>query len=366
MNLVFAEQVDLSQYTTLRVGGVADYLVEVTNKNELKEALTFAKEKTKTRPLILGGGSNLLIPDEGYRGLVIRMKSSGITFSETGNETVLVTATAGEGWDDLVNETTKKGLSGLERLSGIPGTVGAAPVQNINAYGASASDTIDTVAVFDTVTDSVRILSQEECRLGYRDSIFKQIAGKDLIVLSVTFKLSKHIQNETAYRSASQSIERYLLEQNISDPNPADVRKAVLHIRSKIGMLEGQFRSAGSFFKNTTVSPEKFNYILDVVEKNFSVLGKKLMPWHWTLPSGEVKVSTAFLMECSPYNKQTCDVTKTKNPVGLSPLHSLSIVTKENATTNDVKKFVKEIQNTLRNIFAVTIETEVIFIKNNS
>ena len=360
MQLDIKKNVPLAQYTTLQVGGVADYVVEVTSVEEVQVACEFAQQ-THTPLLILGGGSNVLISDQQLHRLVIINKITGVTCVPCDNH-VLVTAGAGENWDSFVESLINQGLGGLENLSGIPGTVGAAPVQNINAYGASVADSIEQVEVYDVATNTLRTLSSSECDFGYRDSIFKKSQGKQLIVVSVTFKVAAMAAANLSYRSASQSIERYLLEKNISSPTVADVRQAVLYVRSNIGMLLGQFRSAGSFFKNTVVSAEKFTRIEEVVKKDFAEINERLSPWHWRLPNGEEKIATAFLLECSPYNKNTYGNKRWNDVVGISPKHSLSVITFDGATATDVHEFVKEIKESVKNIFGVVLETEVDFI----
>lgn len=361
MELNIQKNVPLHQYTTLRVGGVADYFVEVKSVEELKKAASFATQNSLPL-LVLGGGSNVLIADGALHLFVIKNELKGVTYQHVADSVVLAKAGAGEDWDNIVEQTVARGLCGLENLSGIPGTVGAAPVQNINAYGATVADVIDSVEVYDSATDTLRTLTAIECCFGYRDSIFKQPAGRHFIVVSVTFKLQATSTVNLSYRSSSQSIERYLIEKNITTPTLTDVREAVLHVRSNIGMLLGQFRSAGSFFKNTIVSKEKFAVIESIVGKEFADIGKRLAPWHWQLEGGDEKVATAFLLECSSYNKNTYGCKAWKGVVGISPKHSLSVVTQEGATAKDVTDFVEEIKTSVKNIFAVTLETEVDYI----
>ncbi|MEK7462358.1 MAG: FAD-binding protein, partial [Patescibacteria group bacterium] len=231
MALNVQQNVLLAPYTTLQIGGAADYLCEVSSTKELVAACQLALLTGKP-PLILGGGSNLLINDHGYRGWVLLMKNKGVSLqTDTSSKETLVRAAAGEDWDTLVEYTVEQGLCGLENLSGIPGTVGAAPVQNINAYGATVADKITSVEVYDYVNDKVLIFSKTECQFGYRDSIFKQAAGASLIVTAVTFSLAPADKANLAYRSASQSIEHYLKEIGITEPTPLQVRAAVLEAR---------------------------------------------------------------------------------------------------------------------------------------
>jgi UDP-N-acetylmuramate dehydrogenase len=359
MAIKVQQNVSLGQYTTLQVGGVSDYVIEVDSVTALQEACEFASTHTKLPPLVLGLGSNVLIGDEGYRGAVLLMRIQGVR-EVIDDDGIQLTAMAGEDWDGLVLYTTKNGWWGLENLSGIPGTVGASPIQNINAYGASVSDSIVSVSVYDVVQNKIYSLSKEACRFGYRDSIFKHADMKHCVVVSVTFVLQKTIVKNISYKSSSQSIEKIMAEKNILTPTAPDVREAVLQARGTIGMLEGMFRSAGSFFKNTIVTNEQFTKVLAKVETDFPELNDKFSPWYWRLDDQSVKLSTAFLLECSPYNKSTFGIKRHRGVVGLSPKHSLSIVTEAGATAADVKDFVEIIILSVKNIFAVTIESEVI------
>jgi UDP-N-acetylmuramate dehydrogenase len=357
------ENVELAEYTTLKVGGVADCFVVVKTVDEVKEAGRQA-ELAALPLFVLGGGSNVLIADGRLNMFVIKNEILGITYTPHADGTVRVTAGAGESWDALVEATVAKGLSGLQNLSGIPGTVGASPVQNINAYGATVADVIESVEVYDAGSDTLKTLGVAQCQFGYRDSIFKRPEGKSLIVLSVTFILTPTTEINISYRSSSQSIEKYLSEKNITTPTVGDVREAVLHVRSNIGMLLGQFRSAGSFFKNTIVSAQQFLLIEEIVNRDFAETGARLTPWHWPLKGGEEKIATAFLLECSPYNKNTYGIKRFRDVVGISPRHSLSVVTEDGATASDVIQFVEEIKSSVKNIFGVTLETEVDYISS--
>lgn len=361
MELDIKRRVSLAQYTTLHVGGVADYFVTVSTMKELREAWHFARVHS-VPVIMLGGGSNVLIAEGEIHNLVIKNELRGIQFDQDGSDRVLVTAAAGEPWDSFVAKTTEQGLSGLENLSGIPGTVGASPVQNINAYGVSVADTIVSVEVYDGILDEVRVLKTNECTFGYRDSLFKKSQNKHLVVTAVTFALSLAPITNLTYRSSSQSVERYLQEKNITTPQSKDVREAILHVRHNIGMLEGQFRSAGSFFKNTIVTKNQFAHITEIVTRDYFETSEKLSPWYWHLPTGEVKIATAFLLECSPFNKHTYGNKRFNGVVGMSPLHSLSVVTEEGATATDVLAFVDLIKESIKKVFEVELQVEVDFI----
>lgn len=355
------ENIPLAAHTTLHVGGVAAYFHRLTDEQVLPELAVFAQTH-KVPVWVLGGGSNVLVGDGVIKRLVLKNELTGMVFAPSVDGGVCVTVAAGESWDGFVAAVVARGLAGVENLSGIPGTVGAAPIQNINAYGAQVADVIESVRVFDIRAMHERVLTAAECAFGYRDSIFKHAAGTDLVVLEVTFLLTKTTTANLQYRSSSQSVARYLEELGVAEPSLADVRAAILYVRSNIGMLAGQFRSAGSFFKNTIVSKEQFAEIESVVHETFSELDEKMSPWHWEVSEAEEKISTAFLLECSAYNKRTYGKKRFKEAVGISPKHSLSVVTEAGATTADVLEFVALIVSAVENIFGVTIEPEVNFV----
>ncbi len=362
MNPQIRENVSLAEYTTLQVGGKARYFTVLNDEKTLPVIVEFA-QSSNLPVTILGDGSNMLVADGVLSRLVIKNELKGIDFKLVDDGSTLVTVAAGENWDNFVETVIRKDLAGLENLSGIPGTVGASPVQNINAYGVSVGDLIKEVMVFDTVSMQQRVLSAKDCEFGYRESVFKKPVGANLIVTAVTFRFAPTGKTNLSYRSASQSIEKYLVEQKIKEPTLIEIRQAVLHIRKNIGMVPGCFRSAGSFFKNTILSTVEFARLEILVRENFLDISERLSPWHWSLPDGSVKVSTAFLMECTPYNKQTYGMKRWRDVVGLSPFHSLSIVTEAGATAGDVKEFAQLITNSVKEIFGVDIESEVNFIE---
>jgi UDP-N-acetylmuramate dehydrogenase len=358
----YHEQHPLAPHTTLGVGGPARYFAEITSLEELRAGVAFATERSL--PLhILGRGSNSLIADEGFDGVVLKMALSGVEF---GHERVggvcVVKAAAGEEWDAFVASCVTRGLWGLENLSGIPGTVGAAPIQNINAYGASVSDTIESVEVFHAPSNRVRTLTHTQCLFGYRDSIFKQHPNDGYIVTGVTFNLSRTPRTNVAYRSATNAIERYFAEHNITEPSLADIREGVIAIRTKIGMVEGAYSSAGSFFTNTILPADEFARMHAVIEELYAEKSASLSPWYWELPDGQVKVSTAFLMECTPYNKTAFAGKAFRDRVGISPVHTLSIINLGGARAKDIVDFVEAIRAEVRGQFGVTLATEVCYV----
>ncbi len=362
MPVYIKKDVLLAPFTTLAIGGRAKYFVEVEDEDVLIEAVRWAHEN-HVRITVLGGGSNVLIADDGIDGLVIKMSLRGITVEHCDDTYTYVRASAGEVWDDFVAWAVAQGLWGVENLSGIPGSVGASPVQNINAYGAMVSDVIEQVSAYHSAIGEKYILSKDECQFVYRDSFFKTEAGKSYIITSVLFKLEKEKKVNVAYKSSSQSIKNFLEKENSIDPTSSDVRRAVLHTRKNIGMLLGMVQSAGSFFKNVIATKEEFMHLDAVVSERHREKSERLAPWHWSLPEGKEKVSTAFLMECTPYNKASYKDKTFNGAVGISPFHTLSIINCGGAHASDVVAFSSEIISAVYEEFGVTIETEVCHLK---
>lgn len=240
------ENVSLAEHTTLHLGGLARFFVSVQTLEELRDALTFAKEKAHP-VFILGGGSNVLFSDLGWSGLVIHMALLGRAYTEDSKGDAQVIAHAGEVWDQLVEESVGQGLWGLENLSRIPGTVGAAPVQNIGAYGVEVKDVIDWVEVLDTETNTMHLLSVSECAFGYRDSIFKHEKGKKYIVTRVAFRLSTHPKPKLEYKDLREYFD------GRKDVRVSEVRDAVNTIRERKFPNMAKIGTAGSFFKNPVV-----------------------------------------------------------------------------------------------------------------
>ena len=191
--------VSLASLTTLKTGGKAKYFFVAKNEKDVVDAASFAR-KEKLPIFVLGGGSNVLVSSDGFPGVVIKMETKDISYSEDIGGSVIVHAEAGASWDALVAETVERSLWGLENLSGIPGTVGAAPIQNIGAYGAEAKDAIESLRAIDARTGEEKVFSKAECRFDYRDSFFKIPEGKNFIILEVVFRLSKTAKPNISYK----------------------------------------------------------------------------------------------------------------------------------------------------------------------
>ncbi|RBY91510.1 UDP-N-acetylmuramate dehydrogenase [Blastococcus sp. TBT05-19] len=323
--------VRLAELTTLAVGGPAERLIEVESAAELVGAVRDADEAG--RPLLLiGGGSNLIAPDEGWPGDVVAVRSRGI--ERSGDR---LTVQAGEDWDSLVAHTVADRLAGMEALSGIPGSTGATPVQNVGAYGQEVAQTITAVRVYDRSEKAERTLTPDECGFAYRDSRLKREPGR-FVVLEVEFELEPgELSAPVGYAELART-----LGVEIGERAPlADVREAVLGLRRGKGMVwdpaDPDSRSAGSFFTNPIVPVER------AVEGCPS----------WPAGEGLVKLSAAWLVQHSGFGRGTRD-----GRVGTSSRHSLALTTEDGATAAELLAFADRIIATAQEKFGVTLERE--------
>ena len=244
MNITRA--INLKKYTTLKVGGDAEYFVSVSTQEELLEAVLYAK-KTELPITILGGGSNVLVSDDGIKGLVVHIQLTGISQVVT-DDAVLVTAQAGEALDAVVAYAVEKKLWGIENLSHIPGSVGATPVQNVGAYGVEVGDVIQSVTVFNCDTEAIEVLKRDVCNFAYRHSLFKTKEGKKYIIISVTFALQSIARPQLSYKD----LQSYFIDN--PQPSLEEIRRAVIIIRAGKFPDWHEVGTAGSFFKNPTVT----------------------------------------------------------------------------------------------------------------
>jgi UDP-N-acetylmuramate dehydrogenase len=244
MTIRVEQHIPLSKHTTLQVGGTADYFVEVHNTDEIQQALQFAHE-TAVPVAVLGGGSNVLVSDAGYRGLVIKNNLTGITDTVYG-EHVYLKVGSGEVFDDVVRYAVAKNFWGLENLSAIPGTVGATPIQNVGAYGVEVSSLITEVSALHKQTAEPKNFSKADCQFGYRDSFFKTPAGKDWIITEVVFKLSLRQSPQLEYGALGELKADLTL-------TPEKIRKQVMSIRAGKFPDWQTVGTAGSFFKNPII-----------------------------------------------------------------------------------------------------------------
>ena len=347
MALQIEENVSLANYTTLKIGGKARFFVRANHENEIIEALRYA-DKNNLKVFILGGGSNVLIADEGFDGLVLQIALKGISVGETLNE-FIVTADAGEDWDGFCQFCVGENMQGVECLSGIPGFVGASPVQNIGAYGQDVSETIAAVRVFDRNENQIKILSNADCGFAYRTSVFNTSQANRYIVLAVTFALERGGKPKIAYND----LQEFFGEKT---PTLHETRRAVLRIRAAKSMViyaaDPNSKSVGSFFKNPIVSKEEFAKI----EKRAALVGFESIPL-FKADENKVKIPAAWLIENSGFRKGY-----SQGNAGISSRHTLAIINRGNATAKDILELKGEIQTKVKEIFDVELKPEPIFV----
>jgi UDP-N-acetylmuramate dehydrogenase len=344
------ENIALAPLTTFRVGGPARYLIEACSESDIREALAFAAEKHL--PLfILGGGSNLVVSDDGWPGLVLKIALKGIEFEFQGEDAVFH-ARAGENWDDFVAYTVERNCAGVECLSGIPGTVGGTPVQNVGAYGQEVSQTISAVRVLEIATGKVSEFSKEQCGFSYRSSIFNQHAAGKYIVLEVTFRLKQNGLPTLKYADLQKF---FAVEQKT--PSLRQVRDAVRQIRQSKAMLlvrgDEDCRSAGSFFKNPIVSAEEATRIEQRAQQRTP---GRVVP-RYPMEDGRLKLAAAWLVE-----QAGCHKGYSRGPVGVSRKHSLAIVNRGDATAQDIIALKNEIQQKVLDVWGVRLQLEPVFV----
>lgn len=348
------EQTDvpLAPLTTLRLGGPADRLIRTESREELIELVRSA-DAAGEPVLVLAGGSNVVIADRGFAGTVIQVATSGIDSRVTDDGRVEMTAEAGEPWDEFVACTIGDEAAGVECLSGIPGSCGATPIQNVGAYGQEVSSTITSVEVLERATGEVREMPAAECGFGYRTSRFK--SNDEFVVLSVTFLLDPSPESEpVAYQQLADALG---IDPGMRAPLPA-VRETVLELRRGKSMVidteDPDSVSAGSFFTNPVLSEVEMR---DLERRATELLGPDTPPPSWPTTDGKFKTSAAWLIERSGFRRGYGD-----GPAGLSQSHTLAVVNRGGASTAELVAFAREIANGVRATFGVSLVPEPVFI----
>lgn len=337
------ENVELAPLTTLGVGGAARYFLEVFTEDELAAALVWARENG-IDVFVLGGGSNIVVADSGFGGLVIKISLMDICEVARSGDQVEMSVGAGEEWDGFVAFAVERGLAGVECLSGIPGLVGGTPVQNVGAYGQEVSETIVSVRCLDRKSGAMVELANGECGFGYRRSIFNSTELNRYIVTNVKFRLAVNGAPKLAYR---ELIERFAGQ----TPSLGEVREAVLGIRRGKSMVidpaDTNSRSAGSFFKNPLITVAKYDELS-------GLLGE--VP-KFPAANGMVKVPAAWLIENAGFAKGFV-----LNRAGISTKHSLAIVNKGGAGSDDIVELKDLIRSAVESKFGILLEPEPIFV----
>lgn len=344
----------LGHHTTIGVGGAARYFLSATTLQDALYALDWAHERNL--PLaILGGGSNVVIADRGVPGLVLQLAMRGWQFVEYDGESILLRVAAGERWDYVVEHAVSEGWAGIECLSGIPGQVGATPIQNVGAYGQQVSETIHEVQAIDLTSGATRSFAANECEFGYRTSRFKTRDAGRYLITEVTYRLWVNTPPDVRYAE----LAAYLAEQKISSPTLAQVRGAVRAIRARKSMLidpeDPNSRSCGSFFVNPVVSREKFQEIVTLARRKGMITDAQFPP-HYS-SGDEVKISAAWLIEHAGLRRGT-----RLGRAGLSPKHALAIINLGGATAQDIIALAKLVRMQVADVFGVVLQPEPVFI----
>jgi UDP-N-acetylmuramate dehydrogenase len=343
----------LADYTTLGLGGPARSFVSAASEAELIDAVK-AADAAAEPVLLIGGGSNLVISDEGFPGPVIHVNTRGVGYaSADDNGAVDVTVAAGEDWDGVVAATVAEGLAGLESLSGIPGRAGATPIQNVGAYGREVAEVITRVRAYDRQENQILVLGNEDCSFAYRTSLFKS-TGARYVVLDVTFRLARQaLSLPVKYAELATELGVALGK----GAGVGEVRSAVLKIRSRKGMVlspgDPDTRSAGSFFTNPIITAADFA----AVEAAASARGAGPVP-KYDAGDGLVKVPAAWLIEHAGFAKGY----GAPSPARVSSKHTLALVNTGSATTADLLALAREIVSGVRSAYGVTLTPEPILI----
>jgi UDP-N-acetylmuramate dehydrogenase len=329
---------ELSKYTSFRVGGPATKIIQVSTEAQIIAAIEDAGD---TPILIMGGGTNVLIADKGFEGTVIRISNNSVQSEVDACSGATLTIGAGEDWDVFVQTTINSGFAGLETLSGIPGTVGAAPIQNIGAYGHEVSEFVTRVRTYDRQLKEIYTFTNSQCEFTYRNSYFKAHPGR-YVILDVQFQLRiGEFSDPITYLELSKKLG---IEPGDKAP-VAQTRAAVLELRASKGMLlspdDHDSWSAGSFFTNPIISQQAADALPDAAPK-------------WPLNDGRVKISAAWLIENAGMHKG--------DEVGgarISTKHVLALTNSGNATASDIAELAKRARNQVNEVFGITLEAEV-------
>jgi len=336
----FREHVPLAPYTTFKIGGPARWFAEATTEDEILEAIDFAR--TRSLPLfVLGGGSNLLVSDAGFPGLVLHIALKGIE-----QQSEIFRVAAGEDWDSFVSHVVDANYAGIECLAGIPGTVGGTPVQNVGAYGQEVAETIAAVRILDLASLQFAELSPDACGFSYRRSIFNSTERRRYIVTRVDYALRR----DGSARIAYADLKKHFV--GAADPSLVEVSAAVRSIRHSKGMLivEGDpdCRSAGSFFKNPVISADHYSQIAAQYAAEVPC---------YPAPNGEIKLPAAWLVEQAGFHKGYA-----LGPAGISSRHTLALINRGNAKAADILALRDQIVAAVEQKFRIRLEPEPVFL----
>ena len=351
----FASEVPLAGLTTLRVGGPARLLAGASSPSEIYSCIELARQK-KLPFTVLGGGSNVVVSDAGFPGVVIQIEDDACEISD-GGRIFRVEAGAGLEWDRFVSMMVERNLAGIECLSGIPGRVGGVPIQNVGAYGQEVADTIDQVTVLDTGSGTVVQLSNADCGFGHRTSHFKAEWKNRYIVLRVAFRLRRCGYGTIRYEELKQQV---FARGGGAKPTLQEIRSAVIEIRKQKSMVidrvDENHRSVGSFFVNPVID----RLTSEQVRRRAQQLAPGTVMPIFETEAGQAKLSAGWLIEHAGFPRGY-----SQGRVGLSTRHALAIVNKGDASAAEIVAFAARVRRGVFDEFGIKLEPEAVFIGFN-
>lgn len=333
------ENVPLSAYSTMRLGGPAAFLTDINSRSEVADALAWANERSLP-VIMIGGGSNIVWNDDGYPGLVLVNKIQGIEIQEIDDTSRYVTAGSGVNWDEFVAKTAQGGMTGIEFLSLVPGAVGATPIQNVGAYGQEVSNTIVTIEAYDRTLNQLVTLRSSDCEFGYRTSRFKTTDRGRFFITAVTFFLTIDTPQPPYYAS----VEQYFKDHDVKKITPQAGRDAVVAIRRAKLPDPAVVANSGSFFANPIVDGNKY---FDL-QTNFPEAV------HWPAADNTVKLSAAWLIEQAGFK----DIHDEQTGMGTWPSQPLVLVNEHATSTRDLLEFKQKIVDAVQTKFDITLVQE--------
>lgn len=333
------ENVSLRDHSTMRLGGNARYLCDVTDRNQISQLVVWAKEHNVPH-IMIGTGSNIIWRDEGFPGLVMVNKIMGFEVNELDENNSYLTVGAGENWDSVVARSVEMGYSGIEQLSLIPGTAGATPVQNVGAYGREIKDVLTTVEAYDTQENRLVTLRGDECGFAYRTSRFKSTDKHRFFITAITLHLTKTNPQPPFYTA----LQQYFEDHGITTYTPATVREAIIAIRSSKLPDPALVANNGSFFCNPIIKTRQFTQL----RANYPAIP------HWTLENGDIKLSAAWLVEQTGFKNYQDQTTG----MATWPMQPLVLVNEHAAHTADLIAFRDQIVTAVKQKFDITLQQE--------
>lgn len=333
------QQVSLKDYSTMRLGGVAAYMVEITDRLQVPQAVAWAEERNLP-VMMIGGGSNIVWRDEGFPGLIIVNKIMGFEVQQEDEENYFLHIGGGEKWDQVVERAVAQGLTGIESLSLIPGTAGATPIQNVGAYGQEIAQTLVSVEAYDRQTKQMVNLQNMDCGFGYRMSRFKGADRGRFFITGLTLHLLRGNPQPPYY----PAVEQYLAEHHLNDHNPQTIRDAVIAIRSAKLPDPAKVANNGSFFANPIV-PEAQLTELQAANPNIP---------HWPAGEGRVKIPAAWLIEQAGLK----GLRDPETGMATWPAQPLVLVNETAQSTAQLLTFRQKILDAVQQKFGITLEQE--------